>query len=281
MRVTEITIRKDRLEFSEVPLANPESWGESGIALVAPGAEPRAILRRTLEPGVIQELEVETGSAAGKGDMEGEGVALRRRYRVAIETEKVETDGSSATIGVVFHEELPTAPEPDAAAPNTSALPTEAAKGAKATASLHAKRHGIEVHFPVPEETAKDFQALEHALHGLNLVLPEAAVGEGAQWTVVETIERGGQAFRQRTTYELVGIKGSKIDLRTRVEQRYTPGQGPAIVWPPLESARASWDLRKAAPTHAQRLTTQAVMVLGQGGYKTTWVAVAETLTSQ
>lgn len=80
----------------------------------------------------------------------------------------------------------------------------------------------IELPTGIPDEAAALVEGLQ--LEQAAAPLPDEPIGEGATWTVEQTIPQLGLALRQTTTYELVEIDGDRLHVTATGTQTADPG---------------------------------------------------------
>jgi hypothetical protein len=212
-----------------------ESWGEPGITLVTAGKAPLRKLRRTFKKGRKATIDIQL---KGGADIKEMNVS----YVVSLETVGVSEDGAKATV------ELRVA-EP-AVLRGVQGQYTADALGGIADLELQ----------PPSGADAQALTALRNLekflLPVLAVRLPEEEVGEGAQWSIFETIEQGPTAIAVRTIYELTKRDGSKVEVGLTFEEALktsAPGSRRVLALEGTGSGAASLDLGKIAPDTAKR----------------------------
>jgi hypothetical protein len=219
------------------PLANPwDSWGEPGVTVLAPGKTPLRKLRRTFKKGRKATIELQV-----KGGADVKTMSLA--YVLSLKTIEVSEDGTKATVELRIDE--------PAALKGVRGQYTVDALGGIADLEIQPPGN------PDPQVQGAARNLARFLLPVLAVPLPEEAVGEGAQWSIFESIEDGPVTIAVRSIYELKKREGSKLDISMTFEeavQKSAPG-GPMKL---LElngagSGTVSSDLGKIAPDRVQR----------------------------
>lgn len=255
--------------FPDPTITPKEEWGEPGLHLVAPGQAPLGKLRRTFEKGLKRTVEV--NAALTVGARAGQGVAPMKPtpsvdYVLTLETKRVSPNGSQAEEEFVVDQATvaPMESEPELVGSMEDAI--ESIRGLRGRYSVDSRGRVDKLEIDVAEDadfgTHQMIATLDQVLRQLNLRLPEEEVGEGAEWTLVETIEQYAVQVDQRSTFKITRIDGSRVEIRTKVEQtaakqKVTPKGGAQHEFAllTLQSAgtgESSWDLTKLAPESAK-----------------------------
>jgi hypothetical protein len=105
---------------------------------------------------------------------------------------------------------------------------------------------------------------IDQALRLASLPLPGEPVGRGARWTATQVIEYRGARIQQRSTYELLRIKGGRLRTRIALEltapkQRLRPeGRSGALILNEVTcegDGEGTWQLGGLAPRSASKET--------------------------
>ena len=236
-----------------------ESWGEPGLTLVTPGKAPLRKLRRTFKRGRKATIDVQL---KGGADVK----ALSLSYVLSLETIEVSEDGAKATVELRVDEPA-------------------VFRGVRGQYTADALGGIADLEIQPP--SGADAQA-QSSIRGLARILlpvlavrlPEEEVGEGAQWSIFETIEDGPVASAVRTIYELTKLDGSKVEVGLTFEEaakQSEPGPMSLVAFQGTGSGAASVDLGKIAPNTAKRETSRKQKVSATSGQ--VFVMALETTT--
>ena len=222
---------------SAEPSANPwDSWGEPGVTVLAPGKAPLRKLRRTFKKGRKATIDLQV---QGGADVKTMSLA----YVLSLKTIEVSEDGAKATVELRVDE-------------------PRALKGVRGQYTVDAL--GVIADLEIPPPSGADPQTRQAAtslarflLPVLAVPVPEDEVGEGAQWSVHETIEDGPVAIATRSIYELTKLDGSTIGVSMTFEEAVKKSDPSSpmklLALRGAGSGTASFDLGELALSAARR----------------------------
>jgi hypothetical protein len=194
-----------------------KSWGEEGVAtLITPGKAPLRTLRRTFKKGSRAKVDLEV-TALGEAEEGEEALYVGARYLVTLETKTVADDGSKASVGLTVEGASPIGQDADpGASANFARL-----EGLSGSYTVDALGTITDFELEAPKDPARQTAGavdnLKRLQALLSIPLPKAEVGVGAQWSVFSTLDEP-RPIAQRTTYEITKAKGSKVEVRAKVE---------------------------------------------------------------
>jgi len=107
--------------------------------------------------------------------------------------------------------------------------------------------------------------------------LPEEAVGVGATWQVSQLIPVNGIDVEQVTSYEVLSIDGTVVELALAAEQFVEAGDqleaggatATVLLWEGITSASITLDLTAMVPSSTAQLFANQELELGPGAEKT------------
>jgi hypothetical protein len=120
-----------------------------------------------------------------------------------------------------------------------------------------------------------------------SLPLPEEPVGKGAKWRATQVVEHRGARIQQKSTYELLSVKGSRVRASVTFEQTAPvqrirpPGGSLDIQLTELKfegDGEGTWQLGKLAPRSASE-KTMTVLAMDKRKPKPQIVLVGTTVT--
>jgi hypothetical protein len=219
------------------PVANPwDSWGEPGVTVLAPGKAPLRKLRRTFKKGRKATIDLQV-----KGGADVKTMSLA--YALSLKTIGVSEDGTKATVELRVDEPA-------------------ALKGVRGQYTVDAL--GVIADLEIPPPSGADPQTRQAAtslarflLPVLAVPVPEDEVGEGAQWSVHETIHDGPVGIATRSIYELTKLDGSTVRVSMTFEEAVKKSDPSSpmklLALQGAGSGTASFDLGELAPSAAKR----------------------------
>jgi hypothetical protein len=218
-------------------LAGPwDSWGEPGVTLITSGKAPLRKLRRTFKKGRKATVDLQV-----KGGADVETMSLS--YVVSLETIEVSEDGAKATVALRVDEPAV----------------LEGVRG-QYTVDMLGAVADLDISPPAdadPQRRSAVGNLAQFLLPVLAVRLPEEDVGEGAQWSVFETIERGPDVtIAVRSIYELTKLDGSTVGVDLTFEEaakKSAPGPMTLLALQGTGSGAASFDLGKIVLDTAKR----------------------------
>jgi len=198
-----------KVEPAKRPLAKVE--------LLSNGAEPRKVLRLSLEKDQEQTVEVESRWQQLTVVRNGEIKAARLPPTTKLRWQTKVTDVSpGGDIGYTY--QLATASE----GALTSAADISRVSGT-ASVTPRAESRSDTLDATGSSEEQKVLMASAHELLKLSgFVFPEAPVGRGARWKVDTSWKEGAKDIVQSATYELKRIEGEQATLAASVTQNST-----------------------------------------------------------
>jgi len=242
------------------------------------GQEPRQALRWNIKPGFEQKVSVKVGFSIDAivavlrvGDAE---------YVVSCEltmrAKKVEDDG---TVRVAFAvDQANTRKGTLWDNPRGNRLKLALATTRKVTGSYRLGPRGAISDFKmnVPSDANRSghdmADNLRLALIQMTPTFPKEPLGQGAQWTVHESVNQGGIRVNQLTTMEIVKTEGTRVELAVNVQQSSAPqpfqNPGTALTLALLSSngmasGSLGWDLTELAP-HAANIEASVTKIIRQ-----------------
>ena len=222
---------------SAEPSANPwDSWGEPGVTVLAPGKAPLRKLRRMFKKGRKATIDLQV---QGGADVKTMSLA----YVLSLKTIEVSEDGAKATVELRVDEPA-------------------ALKGVRGQYTVDAL--GVIADLEIPPPSGADPQTRQAAtslarflLPVLAVPVPEDEVGEGAQWSVHETIHDGPVAIATRSIYELTKLDGSTVGVSMTFEEAVKKSDPSSpmklLALAGAGSGSARFDLGKIVPETAKR----------------------------
>ncbi|HYG22171.1 MAG TPA: hypothetical protein VEH04_05250 [Verrucomicrobiae bacterium] len=220
-------------KLSQVPEpATPQSAASAArsaagpVKLLAPGAEPRQVLRLQPKPGDVQkvgmtmtfDISMEMGAAPAQSiktppmDMTVEVTVKSVAENGDIEFESV--------ISEVSMRDDPSVPSQVTDAMKGS---VEGVRGISTSGTLSSraisKHLEVKTSGNVNPQVQQTVDQIKEVLANLTLPLPEEPVGIGARWEVRSPLKSQGITINQVTTQELTAMEGSRVTLSTRVSQ--------------------------------------------------------------
>lgn len=78
----------------------------------------------------------------------------------------------------------------------------------------------VDVPVGLPAPMQQMTEQLQQSFAQLQVPLPEEAVGVGAKWTAVSTVDQGGMQIEQTAKYQLLSREGTNLKLKLTVSQK-------------------------------------------------------------
>ncbi|WP_152629951.1 hypothetical protein [Haliangium ochraceum] len=212
---------KDSVARPDKAAARPE------VKLLVPGAEPRRTLRYRLREGAEERLIMRMNLAiqtATNGvpvpEVETPAVSMDMQLRVA-ETSDDEQARYDFALSAIEVEETPGV-LPEVAAAMRERFQNVA--GLTGSARVDSRGFNWDARMNLPEQLAPEVRQLmlsaAQSMDQVSAPLPEEAVGEGARWSLTQTIEQNEVTLEQVTHFELIELDGDRGVLTTRISQR-------------------------------------------------------------
>ncbi|MDH3681621.1 MAG: hypothetical protein OEV40_16925, partial [Acidimicrobiia bacterium] len=115
--------------------------------------------------------------------------------------------------------------------------------------------------------------------------LPEEAVGVGARWEIIQLLPVNGLDVEQITSYEVVAIDGSVVELAATTEQIVPVGSemvaggasATVVAWESISSGSIRLDLTSMVPASSSQLFASQEFEFGPGAEKTVLKQTIET----
>lgn len=256
------------------------------VKVLAPGAEPRQVLRLQPKPGDHQtlSLDMKVSMEVKAGQAQTPAMKLPA-MKMALEAtvKDVAADGD-ITYDMVTGD-ASVADEPGTIPQVVEAIKTAFAnfKGVSGTGRISNRGVSKGVEMNVPEganpQLRQFIEQMKESFSRFTAPLPEEAVGAGARWEAKMPIKTQGMTQEQTTVYELVSLEGTRMSTRSTVTQRASSQtiDNPAMPGMKAQLTRMSGqgkgqvtsDLTRILPLDGTaELHTDMAMTMDMGGQK-------------
>jgi hypothetical protein len=194
------------------------------VELLDAGKPPRKALRTSFEPGAKQSLRVESTWAVETvyGPLISTKTVMPSLV-YELETEATRVTDESIEFG--FQVVSITAKSREKVKPaqlESAQKVGNSLKGATGSFSINARGIVEDFTIEVPADaslTTHDMvDQIKQAIRLSSLPLPEEPVGKGAKWTATQSIDQRTARIRQTSTFELVDVKGERIEATSNHE---------------------------------------------------------------
>jgi hypothetical protein len=195
------------------------------VTLVAPGAEPRAVLTYTFREGDRQQLPITLDVAMNMRDPAGNALPTavpRLVMRLDLLTKEVRSGTAGMEALVLGLDIVPKGPlEGRVAEALKGQLDT--VKGLRMTYHLakDGRMSDMVVVLPdgAPPAAQQTLASMSQSFESMTAPFPKEAVGIGARWRLTGRVSTGGADILQRVTYTLLGKEGDRVRLGLSVVQ--------------------------------------------------------------
>ncbi|MCA9582299.1 MAG: hypothetical protein KC416_10930 [Myxococcales bacterium] len=193
------------------------------VTLVSAGSGAKAPLRYTLKKGKSAKLVMESDMAMRMqmGDQAGPAMTMPTvQYFMTVQTDSTTPKGDASVTSTIT--KIGVVGDPAMTAPIEEQLTKLTGTKAKSAFSSRGivSKMSLDVPSSAPPEVKQQVDTIANSLKQANVVLPEEAVGTGAEWRVVATLSMPFGLVEQTTNYKLLGKKGTKIDLSATVAMK-------------------------------------------------------------
>jgi hypothetical protein len=268
---TETTEAAEAAETPAQAEGSSDTFGDPGLKLLTPGQAPRVKLRRSFKQGFKQQVDVKTGMKGTVDAPPSTPPAPSIHYMLTVETKEVASDGSKATVDVLFDKQGPANENPNPLEISQHAEMDAMFRGAQARYTVSSLGRADPIEFNVSDDIKRHLMHLEPALVLLGLPFPEDEIGKGAQWTFVEALGKGPDQVQRRTTYEITKIDRSRVDVGLKIEQTAPQRADGRAISGLTGTGEVTWDLTKLAPVTATRWVVQQFADARGAGHEATW----------
>lgn len=269
---------------TRTPVAAAAELSALKLKLLDAGQEPRQQLRLKPLAGSKQDFAVASGGAieiAAAGNPPQKVEQPETKLSMQLSVEDVLPSGDIRFTCTIGDASMNTNSDAPAAMSQVLRATLEKAKGT--TLSLHINDRGenqapIKYSSELSAQTKTELGKFVHALSEFTGAFPEDAVGLGAKWEIKESVNQGGIAISQTTTYQITSIANGQLELQFSQSQT-AANQKVAVPTMPgmktdLEKLNATTtgtvrcDLAKLAPLTGESKSTgdmrMSINVLGQ-----------------
>lgn len=250
------------------------------VTVLDPGSEPRIELRLQIEPGQsetmvitqVQEIKQVIGGQAGP-DLGAIGMVIEQDMMSSTAGGDLLTITSLIKSATVEEEtnplvatQLQTALDGLVGATSQSTVDTRGRV-------LATELGGLDTLDPTTSATMEELLSSSQFAHPL----PGEPVGVGATWQIVQMLPAGGLEVEQITTYEILAIDGSVVELALSTEQLVDEGQkleaggssATVLQWEGISSGSITYDLTSMVPASTAQLIANQELEFGPGAEKT------------
>ena len=250
------------------------------VTVTEQGAEPRVELRLQLEPGQtetmimnqVQELSQSIGGQAGP-DVGAIGMIIEQELTSAAAGDGlIEISSIVTSVAVDENTDPLIAGELQTALDDMTGITTNSIVDDRGRV-LGTEIDGLDAIDPTIADTMDQLTSNSQFAHPL----PEEAVGVGAKWEVSQILQLNGLDVEQITTYEVLSIDGSVVELALASEQLVEPGDelvangasATVVLWEGVSSASVTYDLTSMVPTSEAQVFANQEFEFGPGAEKT------------
>ncbi|EMI41231.1 hypothetical protein [Rhodopirellula sp. SWK7] len=200
------------------------------VKLVDAGGEPRRLVRLSPEVGQIQEadmiIEMKQQISLGGAAMPSQPIPAQKM------TMKVEVTDVSSDGDISFDFEYtdmkvvddPNNPSPIAATLEKMLEPMIGSTGRGVVTNRGITKQG---EFDIPEDLSPQLKqmlaGMKDAMNRLSSPVPEEAIGDGAQWKVIQRIVANGMKLTQTSTHTITNLSGTGFEMSVEIEQKADP----------------------------------------------------------
>lgn len=193
------------------------------IQLLDAGSEPRTGLRRTIDSNNAQALDVRTRmtlSLAQGGEPLPQQEIPTTVARLIIEEQAGTTESAVGNITIESTTIEAEGTDPELADSFRKELATQNPSGITFSFSRPSRTRQMQMEFPDGEGALPMIRHflgnLEQALRLLDVPLPTEAIGVGARWRVLRTVEMMGMSLTEEIDYLLLEKSGDRLRIETR-----------------------------------------------------------------
>jgi hypothetical protein len=196
------------------------------VKLLAPGAEPRQVLRLHPKPGDQQTLTITIKLAIDMQMGEAPGQPMKMpamTMALDVTVKDVAANGDIAFETVLG--ETSVSDDPGVMPQVAEAMKTAlgGVKGITSTGTMSDRglSKGSETKLPpgAAPQMVQSLDQLKESLANATVPLPEEAIGPGAKWEVKRPLKSQGLTIDQTATYELVSVEGDSLNVKTAIVQ--------------------------------------------------------------
>ena len=250
------------------------------VTVLDQGMEPRVELRLQIEPGqsevmvVTQEQEISQTIGGQTGpDIGAIGMVIEQQLTSSDAGADLLTFTSLVTSATVAEDTNPLiAAELQTALDGMVGVTTRSVVDTRGRV-LKTELDGLQSIDPVIADTMEQLTTNSQFAHPL----PEEPVGVGAQWQVTQLLELNGLEVEQVTSYEILAMDGSVVELALASEQFVAEGSelvaegatATVLLWEGISSASISYDLTSMVPSSMAQLFANQELEFGPGAEKT------------
>ncbi|MGI9614482.1 MAG: hypothetical protein ACR2QO_16345 [Acidimicrobiales bacterium] len=262
----------------EDPEVDPLDAAE--VMVLDQGMEPRAELRLQIEPGqseimvVTQEQEISQTIGGQSGpDIGAIGMVIEQQLTSSDAGADLLTFTSLVTSATVAEDTNPLiAAELQTALDGMVGVTTRSVVDTRGRV-LKTELDGLQSIDPVIADTMEQLTTNSQFAHPL----PEEPVGAGAKWQVTQVLDLNGLEVEQVTSYEILAMEGSVVELALASEQFVAEGSelvadgttATVLLWEGITSGSITYDLTSMVPTSTAQLFANQELEFGPGAEKT------------
>lgn len=261
------------------------------VTVLDQGAEPRTELRLQIEPGQaevmvidqVQEISQEIGGQQAPS-IGAIGMTIEQQLTASPAGDGLLTYTSLVTSATVADDTNPLiAGELQTALDGMTGISTSAVVDDRGRV-LNSEVDGLEAIDPTVANTMEQLTNNSQFAHPL----PEEPVGVGAMWEVTQVLELNGLEVEQVTSYELLSIDGTVVELALGSNQVVEAGDqleaegvtATVVSWEGISSGSITYDLTSMVPTSTVQLVANQSLEFGPGAESTVLDQSIETTIS-